>query len=85
MFSHFVWTGQTPHHEVRVHCNQDPIYIFPEMKLSGLVLNFHIHISVINLLLSGLVHLQNFAEANRRADHGDIEIAHRYMNVEIGE
>jgi hypothetical protein len=25
------------------HCKQDPIYVFPEMKLRGLVPNFHIH------------------------------------------
>jgi hypothetical protein len=24
------------------HCKQDPIYLFPEMKLRGLILNFHI-------------------------------------------
>jgi hypothetical protein len=25
-------------------CKQDPIYVFPEMKLRGLVPNFHIHV-----------------------------------------
>jgi hypothetical protein len=30
-----------------MHCKQDPIYVFPEMKLRGLRLpNFHIHVSV---------------------------------------
>ncbi len=28
-------------------CKQDPIYIFPEMKLCGLVPRFHIHVSAL--------------------------------------
>jgi hypothetical protein len=32
------------------HCKEDPIYVFPEMKLRGLVPNFHIHVS--NLYIS---------------------------------
>jgi hypothetical protein len=34
---------------VRTHSKQDPIYVFPEIKLRGLVPNFHIHVSVSNL------------------------------------
>jgi hypothetical protein len=30
----------------RPHCKQDPIYVFPVMKLRGLVPNFHIQISL---------------------------------------
>ncbi len=50
---------------------QVPIYVFPEMKLRGLVIsrqnyyvlspNFHIHVSL-----------------------SDLKIAHKYMNVRIG-
>jgi hypothetical protein len=29
-----------------LHCKQDPIYVFPEMKLRGLVPNSHIHVSL---------------------------------------
>jgi hypothetical protein len=29
-----------------LHSKQDPIYVFPEMKLRGDVSNFHIHVSV---------------------------------------
>ncbi len=29
-----------------MNCKEDPIYVFPEMKLRGLVPNFHIHVSV---------------------------------------
>ncbi len=33
------------------HCIEDPIYIFPEMKLRGLGPNFHIHVSVSDLYI----------------------------------
>jgi hypothetical protein len=33
------------------HCKQDPIYVFPKMKLRGLVPNFHIHVSVSDLYI----------------------------------
>ncbi len=29
------------------HCKQNPIYVFPEMKLRDIVPNFNIHVSVI--------------------------------------
>ena len=29
-----------------LHCKKDPIYVFPEMKLRGLLPNFHIHVSL---------------------------------------
>jgi hypothetical protein len=32
-----------------VHCTENTIYVYPEMKLSGLVLNSYIHESVSNL------------------------------------
>jgi hypothetical protein len=32
-----------------IHCKEDPIYVFSEMKLRGLVPNFHIHVSVSEL------------------------------------
>jgi hypothetical protein len=35
-----------------VHCKEDPIDVFPEMKLSGLVLNSYIYVSVGDLLYS---------------------------------
>ncbi len=30
----------------RQHCKQDPFYVFPEMRLRGLLPNFHIHVSL---------------------------------------
>jgi|LakMenEpi03Aug12_release.lakeMendotaPanAssembly.Ray.scaffolds.fasta_scaffold1588771_1 hypothetical protein len=35
----------------RLHCKEDPIYIFPEMKLRGLYPNFNIHVSVSDLCI----------------------------------
>jgi hypothetical protein len=32
-------------------CQEDPIYVFPEMKLRGFVPNFHIHVSVSDLYI----------------------------------
>jgi hypothetical protein len=37
-----------------VHCNENPIYIFPEKELSGLSPNFHIHVSLGDLYITGL-------------------------------
>jgi hypothetical protein len=34
-----------------LHCKEDPIYVFPEMKLYGLGPNFHFHLSVRNLCI----------------------------------
>jgi hypothetical protein len=33
------------------HCTENPIYVFPEMKLPGLVPNSYIHVSVSNLYI----------------------------------
>ncbi len=38
---------QTTHfHQVRAHCNENPIYVFLFGELRGLRPNFHIHVSV---------------------------------------
>jgi hypothetical protein len=29
-----------------MHCNENPIYVFPEKELSGLSSNFHMDVSV---------------------------------------
>ncbi len=34
-----------------LHCKEDPNYVFPEMKLRGLIPNFHIHVSVSVLFI----------------------------------
>ncbi len=35
----------------KLHCNEDPIYVFLEMKFRGLVPNFDIHVPVIDLYI----------------------------------
>ncbi len=32
-----------------MHCNENPIYVFPEKEFRGLSPNFHIHVSVSDL------------------------------------
>jgi hypothetical protein len=36
------------------HCTANSKQIFPEMKLHSLVPNFHIHVSVSNLYITGI-------------------------------
>ena len=35
-----------------IHCTENPIYVFPEMKLGGLVPNSYIHLSVKDLYIT---------------------------------
>ncbi len=44
----FSWPFQMKH----IHSKKDPIYVIPEMKLRGLVLNFDIQVSVSDLYIS---------------------------------
>jgi hypothetical protein len=45
---YWIW----PHSKIQnisildLHCNESPIYVFPEKELRGLSLNFHINVSV---------------------------------------
>ncbi len=34
-----------------LHCKEDPIYVFPGMKLRGFVPNFYIYVSVSDLYI----------------------------------
>jgi hypothetical protein len=47
------------------HCKEDPIYVFPEMKLRGLVPNSYIHVSVSDLYIPR-IGPPYFAAANYR-------------------
>ncbi len=38
-----------------LHCKQDPIHVFPVMKLRGLLPNFHVHVSVSDLCIPTIV------------------------------
>ncbi len=59
-----------------LHYKEDPIYVFPEIKLHTLVPNFHIHVSVSDLYIP-TIGPPVFLQQNRRTHH-------RYMNLGIG-
>jgi hypothetical protein len=65
------------------HCTENHIYVFQEMKLCGLVPNSYIHVSVSDLYIPRIC-LPFWLQRNRQTDPGNIQIAHRYMNTEIG-
>ncbi len=49
---------------------QDPIYVFPEMKLRGLIPNFHIYVSVSDLYFP-TIGPAILLQQNWRTDHGN--------------
>ncbi len=55
---------------IPLHCNKNPIYVFPEKELRGLSPNFHIHVSVSDLYIG--LHLHVFLQQNRQTDCGNI-------------
>ncbi len=61
-----------------LHCSENSIYVFPEIKLRSLVPNSYIHVSVSNFHISRNC-LSIWLQQNRQSDP-----AHIYMNVEIG-
>jgi hypothetical protein len=56
------------------------MYLFPEKELRGLRPNVHIHVSCVYIPRIG-PHI--FLQQNSQTDCGNIQIAHRHMNVEI--
>ncbi len=65
------------------HCNENLIHVFHFWELCGLSPNFHIHVSVSDLYIPRIgPHI--FRQQIRHTDHGNIYIAPRHMNVEIG-
>ncbi len=50
---------------------ENPIYIFPEMKLCGLVPSFYIRVSVSDLYIPG-IGLPIWLQQNRQTDPGNI-------------
>ncbi len=57
---------------LQVHRKEDPIYVFPEIKLCGLIPIFHIDLPLSNLYIPRI--------ADRRPIKGIYKIAYRYMN-----
>jgi hypothetical protein len=60
-----------------LHCIENPIYVFPEMKLHGLVPNSYIHVSVSDLYIPR-TSMPMWLQQIRQADPGNILHAHRY-------
>jgi hypothetical protein len=49
------------------HCNENPIYVFPEKEWCGLSPDFHIYVSVSNLFIPRIgPHI--FLQQNRQTD-----------------
>ncbi len=57
--------------------------IYPEKELRGHSPNFHIRVFVNDLYIP-TTDLPNLLQENMGTDPGNIQIAHRHMNVEIG-
>jgi hypothetical protein len=57
--------------------------MFLEKELRALSTNFHIHVSVSNLYIP-TIGLPILLQENMLTNTGNIQIAHRHMNVEIG-
>jgi hypothetical protein len=53
------------------HCNENPVYEFPEYELLGLSTNFYIHVSVSDLYIPRIgPHI--FLQQNRQTNRGNI-------------
>jgi hypothetical protein len=65
-----------------LYCQQDPIFVFPEMKLCGLDPNFYNHVSVSDLYIS-TIGLPILLQQNRRTDHGNWELglAFKFLGI----
>ncbi len=70
-------SGLSPSYALQMHCPENSKQIFPEKKLRGLISN-----STFMYLWAIYIFPQSVRKRNRRTDHRNI--AHRYMNVEIG-
>jgi hypothetical protein len=57
--------------------------MFPEKELRSLSPNSYIYVSVSDLYIP-TIGLPILLQENRWTDRGNIKIAHRHMNVEIG-
>ncbi len=60
-------------------------HIFPEKELRGHSPNFHVHVSVSDLNIYIFIRsAYNLLQENMWTDPGNLSIAHRHINVEIG-
>jgi hypothetical protein len=54
-----------------IHCTDNPIYVFPEMELRGLVPSSYIHVSVSELYIPR-IGLPIWLHQNMQADPGNL-------------
>ncbi len=54
-----------------LHCTENPIYVFPEIKLRGLIPNSYIHVSVSDLYIPR-IGLPKWLQQSRQTDPGNI-------------
>ncbi len=54
-----------------LHCAKNPIYVFPKIKLGGLVPNSYIYVSVSDLYITR-IGLPIWLQQNRQTDSGNI-------------
>jgi hypothetical protein len=62
------------------HCTENPIYVFPEMKLRGLVPNSYIHVSVSNFYIPR-IGLPIWLHQNKQADPGNVEVGRQNISI----
>ncbi len=62
-----------------VHCTENPIYEFPEMKLSGLVPKSYIHVSVSHLYIPR-IELPIWQQQNKQTDPGNIYVNRKQIH-----
>jgi hypothetical protein len=80
-----LWSSPCPPHPAPPTSTLQRTYhsVFSEKELRGPSPNYHIHVSVSDLYIPRIgPHI--FLQQNRQTDRGNIEIAHRHINVEIG-
>ncbi len=70
-------------HALQRHDTKNSIQILPEKELRVLSPDFYIHVSVSDLYIP-TVSLPILLAENMWTDPGNIQIAHRHINVEIG-
>jgi hypothetical protein len=58
---------------LRLHCNENPIYVFPEKELRGLSPNFHIFVSVGDVYIPR-IGLPILLQENMWTDPGNIYV-----------
>jgi hypothetical protein len=68
---------------LQLHCKEDSNYVFPETKLRGFVLNFHIHTFVSDLYISR-IGPPILLQPNRQTDCGLWEYINRSQMCEYG-